>query len=437
MAGSPLLQGSQILSERLETLRHLRGPAVEDFTGRVREVVILASSSRGGSSMLAELLRRSPDLLHLRAEINPFLRLVDLTYPDSADSDRLDAWHLDRLDARSRRILDVELALDAGRSASLVADDDHYLLDSAWRFAIQWPAIDFHLADWLAEGRRVLARLREEGGWAPGELRDPARFQLALSRAFDANPWYYDMPRSLLHDEVPELGRHGAPGDVLVEEPPFVLTQVWQRATEVEIETKPLVIKTPSNAYRLPFLRALFPRARLRVIHLTRNPAASINGLLDGWHYHGFHAHRMVDPLDIEGYHDRWWWKFDLPPGWQELRKAPLAEVCAFQWRSAHQAILDDLEEGGLDSLRMRFEDLVTSAESRVACLARLTEWLGVPFDGPLLTAAWEGIDSVVATAPPAPGRWRTRWDTIKSALDDATRATATRMGYESEDDWL
>src|SRR4051794_5935059 len=42
------------------------------LSAQVRDVVILASSSRGGSSMLAEVLRHTPQLLHFRAEVNPF-----------------------------------------------------------------------------------------------------------------------------------------------------------------------------------------------------------------------------------------------------------------------------------------------------------------------------------------------------------------------------
>ena len=70
---------SDALVTRLATLRRLRGPAVPDFSLRVRELVVVASSSRGGSSMLAETLRESSALLHLHAEINPFLRLVGVS----------------------------------------------------------------------------------------------------------------------------------------------------------------------------------------------------------------------------------------------------------------------------------------------------------------------------------------------------------------------
>src|SRR5438552_16777869 len=103
------------LRRRLEALRRQRGPALSNFPLRVRELVVVASSSRGGSSMLAETLRASTSLVHLRAELNPFLRLVGLTFPESGSgSDRLDAGHLHRLDPALRQTLDEELALDAG-----------------------------------------------------------------------------------------------------------------------------------------------------------------------------------------------------------------------------------------------------------------------------------------------------------------------------------
>ena len=84
------------LRRRLEALRRQRGPALSNFPLRVRELVVVASSSRGGSSMLAETLRASTSLVHLRAELNPFLRLVGLTFPESGSgsgqTSRVRSW---------------------------------------------------------------------------------------------------------------------------------------------------------------------------------------------------------------------------------------------------------------------------------------------------------------------------------------------------------
>ncbi|MDP9071610.1 MAG: sulfotransferase [Actinomycetota bacterium] len=84
--------------------------------------------------------------------------------------------------------------------------------------------------------------------------------------------------------------------------------------------SRPLVLSTPRNAFRLAFLRSLFPAARFRVVHLTRNPAASVNGLIDGWLHHGFFNMAVDEPLAIAGYTDAFplwgdrWWCYDFPP---------------------------------------------------------------------------------------------------------------------------
>lgn len=405
-----------MISERLARLRVLRGPAVAGFPGRVRTLVVVASSSRGGSSMLTELLRSSPALLHLRGEINPFLRLAGLGFPQSGTgSDALRASDLLGLDADGRRVLDEELSLDAGTLCDRPDHDEPFLLDAAWRFAVQWPSLDLdpdafvRAASRVSRGTDFLAAMVDE---------------LGLDLA------YYDVPGA-------PPPRHRFTHRTLIEEPPFIVPRPWRRASAAEVAAKPLVIKTPSNAYRLGFLRALFPNARIRMIHLTRNPGAAVNGLCDGWRHHGFHAHRMPTPLRIGGYTDRWWWKFDLPPGWRAFTGSTLPEVCAFQWRSAHRAILDDAARGDLDYLRVRFEDLIRSPSCRLAAVERIAGWLRVPYDRDLKRAARDGLDPVVATAPPGPGRWRKRADAILPALDAEVRAVGAELGYADESEWI
>src|SRR6266849_2146890 len=419
---------SHSVADRLRSLRQLRGPAMPGFTSKVRELVLIASSSRSGSSMLAEFLRRSTSLLHMRAEFNPFLRLVGLAFPLSGTgSDRLDASDWLGLPQEQRHVLEDELALDVGYPCPCLEDEEQFLRDAAWRFAVQWPDIDIDPAAWLATARTVLSTLRRWRVWS-WKSPDVVRFQLELLRelstkGFVASPWYYDIPGHWLRRDLQGPPPKGAPGDVILEEPPFTLPRVWRRPEDAEVEAKALVIKTPSNAYRTGFLRALFPVARIRVIHLTRNPAASINGLFDGWCHRGFHSHRMPEPLQISGYgedcpNDRWWWKFDLPPGWQTLTHSPLLNVCAFQWNASQVAILDDLEAGQFDDyVRIRFESLIGSSECRQACLSHLSAWLQIPFDPALRRVARDGVEPVAATAPPSPRRWCRRADLIRPVI--------------------
>lgn len=431
--------------DRLAELRALRGPAVENLTWQVRRLVVVVSSSRGGSSMVTELLRSTPALLHLSAEFNPFLRIAELDFPASGTgSDALDAGHADRLDPVNRQILDRELALDAGVPAETIDDDETFARDAAWRFFIQWPEHQMDVEEWTGIALRVLRDLRARHGWAPGELRDAGRFQLDVlaalpARAVPVNPRYYDLPEDLVRDAPAPAG---PPGRTLIEEPPFVLPRPWRRATAADLASRALVIKAPSNAYRMDFLRALFPYARIQVLHLTRNPAAAINGLYDGWLYPGFHAHRMPEGLGIDGYaphspEERHWWKFDLPPDWHGMSGRSLIDVCAFQWRSCHQAILADRTAGSPDYLRVRFEDVIRDPESRARVFARVADWLDIPLDAEFARTVHSGIGPVVATAPPSPRRWRRRIRLIRSSLDRGVLTVAGELGYESEDEWI
>ncbi|MFD9317589.1 sulfotransferase [Streptomyces sp. NPDC060053] len=434
------------LNQRLEPLRSLRGPVDPGFPDRVREVVLIASSSRGGSSMLAETLRHSRPLLHLSAEINPFLRLAGFgrrVYEDT--SDRLTAADLEALDPALRAVLGAELAQDVGTAVDMI-DDESYAYQVAWRLTVQWPELPLDPLHLSQRALDVLRRVRAREGWAPGELPDVPGYFLALLRELgrdgvSIDPWYYDLPRSLLRETAPDGPTRRAPAATLVEEPPFVVPRPWERATP-DTAHRPLVIKTPSNVHRLGFLRALFPAARFRLVHLTRNPAAAVNGLYDGWLHHGFHAHRMAEPLRIEGYvehcpDNRWWWKFDLPPGWARYTSAPLPEVCAFQWRSAHRAVLDHLVDVGTETLTVRFEDLIQDAHSRLRAFGELSDWLGVSLEGRYLRAVREGIGPVVATATPGVRRWRTRADVIEKALGAEDLALAEQLGYGDPDTWI
>ncbi|GGX13788.1 sulfotransferase family protein [Streptomyces lomondensis] len=435
------------LTDRLATLRRMRGRPGPATTARVRDVVVLASSSRGGSSMVAELLRTSTDLLHLRGEINPFLRMVGLGYPyGGATSDRLAAADLASLDPELGAVLDEELALEIGaadrRTDEDPAADERFALDVTARLVMQWPELPLNPEKLAAT---VLDRLaaHRAGGGRPGAPRFYLDlFQELARQGLDVEPWFYDLPRRLLRAELPHPAPRGAPGETLLEEPPFVLPVPWRLAGPGDLASRPLVIKTPSNAYRLGFLRALFPAARFRVVHLTRNPAAAVNGLHDGWLHHGFHAHRTTRPLGISGYTERhpdnrWWWKFDLPPGWEEFADAPLLDVCAFQWRSAHQAVLDDLQDPAVPRTTLRFEDLIAGPDRRTECFEKLADWLGVPFEGEFRRAVHQGIGPVVATREPRPGRWRERAASIEAALDSGTRRTAERLGYTDPAEWV
>jgi hypothetical protein len=198
-----------------------------------------------------------------------------------------------------------------------------------------------------------------------------------------------------------------------------------------------VLLKTPSNAYRLPFFERLFPNARIRVLHLTRNPAASINGLFDGWRYpRGFFSHDLGLQLDIRDYTRTaaWsgrWWKFDLPPGWRAEVARQLAHVAAFQWLAAHRAVFDFTSRGA-DVFRVAFEDVL--GPNARATLDGLFRWMGVEPDAPIANRTVAEMPHVMVTDRPRARRWFERQAIIEPVLRRPdVMEMAVRLGYKSD----
>lgn len=421
-------------------------PPVTGLRHKIRDVVVLASSSRGGSSVVSEILRHSRDLLHFRAEVNLFFVLSGHAFPDSGTgSDALGAAEL-----TDPELLDRLLAFDMGRHGDGLPDDasiERFADELHWRLSAQWPEETFDVEQVHFWTRETLADLHRDHGWAVGAFDDAQLFHTLLlcrvrSRHPAVNPWYYDIRPDLICDHCPDAEASAAPPSTLVfEEPPFVTISPWQTVTEADLD-RPLVVKTPSNVYRLPFLRALFPNARLRVFHLTRNAAASINGLHDGWRFRGFFAHHLPDQLAIDGYSDRFpewgndWWKFDLPPGWEDWTHRSLVEVCGFQWRSAHAATLAYLEQHDVPTIRLRFEDMVGEIDARRRAIGALTDWLGVPLGDELGQLVETGLPPIMATSRPRLRRWFDRAELLEPVIHDPqTLSILERLGYDLDPD--
>lgn len=428
---------------RTDALAHLRALSAArppaDLSD-VPEVICVMCSSRGGSSVFMEMLRHHPGLLHLHGEINPALATAGLLHPESGTgSDALDATHAT---PQAQAIVHRALAQEAGHPVSWsdsIEAREAIATELHWRLSAQWPLTRFEL--------NTIRAAVDQGLTSPahGEHGSPTQqFHARLLGAIrqthpEVNPWYYDLDPKLVTEWFPQTPPPtGPPSSMVIEEPPFVLTGPWSHADADARARRPLVFKTPGNAYRLPFLKALFAGKRLRILHLTRNPAAAINGLVDGWQYRGFHAHRLSTPLGIPELDeaDRYWWKYDLPPGWQAWRDRPLVEVAGFQWSSAHRAILESLDADPIDTLRVRFEDIIS--DSRQETFSRICQWMGVPEHPALSQVVAAGLPPVMATARPRQRRWFARADMIEPVLDTpAVSETAAALGYHNRSEWV
>lgn len=418
MTSAPLdhVRGHLAEAETLDPREHL--PAADE----VRSVVAIIASSRGGSSLLHELLSRWPGALSIGGEHTALYKLNEIQR--GADgSDALDPTAVTGLD-RLRRDLTMFMRVQERQPKTL--STDQRVAAFTRRLTLQWPQSDIALDD---------VRSAVQDGTGPGTdvitaFRDAVDLLRRRGRHIDAA--YYDWP----HPNRSEPA--GPPTDApSMEEPPFVVPSDWRAPTGAEVRSGTLVVKSSVDTYRLPLLRRLFPQSELHLVHLVRNPAASINGLVDGWLDRGFYSYDVFKDgeLNIDGYrqlgpHAARWWNFDVPPGWERFRDAPLVDVAARQWAAAHEWALNGLATAGADSVTtVRFEDVLDQA-ARPATLARLGRTTG-------LTAEDDDVlPSVMATRPPAPGRWRARQGTIEPVLSRSdVAAVAAALGYVSGDD--
>jgi hypothetical protein len=420
----------------------------------VRRVLVILTAPRAGSSLLAALLRCSSQTVALYAQHDPQYRLQRLGFPHRGLTS--DAFGpLGDLDADLRQSVALEFltGLQLGGTAQTVPAED-YVHQLALHLPLQWPHLEFEDADaWLGVIRGALRRARAAGR-APSPSGDHdcffIEFLCHLRRSHpEINPYYYDLPKHLVAARFPEVEPPaGPPNDCcLLEIPPFVALKPQRVPTREQLRRRPLVLKTLPDAHHPRFLEQLFPHAEVGYIHLTRNPAASINGLYDGWRDRGFFSYNLAEhgPLAITGYSEqapwaRSWWKFQLPPGWQDLKSRPLEYVCGYQWCSAHRDILAMQGAHPTAKLyRLSYESLIESEASRNAALHDLLGFFDMEPDDPLRTRL-NTMPAVNAVVSPRPFRWHRRRETLwPFATQRHILETAKALGYgiEAQDRWL
>jgi hypothetical protein len=187
--------------------------------------------------------------------------------------------------------------------------------------------------------------------------------------------------------------------------------------------------KAPRNSLRVPYLAELFPTARF--VHVQRDGRAAVSSLITGWRDRTgmFPAFALPVPLAVTGYAGTGW-HFILPPGWRAYAEGrTLAEVCAFQWTSANEAILDARDRLGGDRwLQVRYEDLVEHPEAEAAALL---EGLGLPVDERVLAFARD-LDRHHTRTVTAPERdkWRRENPEEIGTILGQIEPTMRRLGY-------
>lgn len=424
-------------------------PGREVNNQEVSQVVLIMAASRSGSSLLFELLRNSEQLLSLSGEHTPYYKINGYSFPfRSFRSDSIDITQFANKHDHQNLARDLISDLRVGAEGKNF-DFEDYAHSLTVRLSMQWPQLFLHYHEWMKYIRQAYRfYLLKYQTW------NTKYFFIELLKCLcpeypEINPYYYDIPKDLIEPNFPQYAcPQGPPNpDFCIEEPPFITLSPYRRPTPAEIRTKPILIKASVDAYRLPFVKQLFPNAEVKIIQLTRNPAAGTNGLYDGWLNRGFFSYNVgkVTKLSIPGYSDKFefgksWWNYDLPPNWESMVEHPLEYVCGFQWYSANAAIVEAVaQEDKKNVLKVRAEDILASPQSRWLAINRITKFLGIEIDHSL-RACVETMPVVMATARPQPRRWLKRKEMIMPVVSQfhiAQLANFLDYSLQQKEQWL
>lgn len=379
-----------------------------DWNLKVKKVAVILSSSRSGSSLIKSVLEKNDDFASLDGEIDPYLSLTGNGFPFSLPSDAIG-------ELTNKEMLLNNLFQNLGIYSRELNSPDKIKEAFIRRFLIQFPelfAMDFPTEyrgkanyDKMVESLdRALLAITSEKITEETQICDRI-----LSEVF--TPEFLQFFDGYKNKEVIPFSAR-----IKIEEPPFVIPSPYKRPfNTTDIETKTLLFKTPQDAYRPGMYEQLFPNAEIQYIHLTRDCAPAVNGLMDGWTSPtGFFAHDITkttgQELNIGGYSEKsdtgkHWWKFDLPPNWQEFTDKPLEEVCLNQWMSAHQAILAYPNI----ALKIKLEDFLQNPQRETD---KILNTLSLP------TIRVEKLPVVMATEAPNPSRWLVKQEVISPLLE-------------------
>lgn len=388
----------------------------EDIVDNVKNVVVILSSSRAGSSLFKEVLSRHPQVISLSGEEEPYYTVTKNGFPfSSTNSDSF--TEINNIDGVRSLLI---------RGCGTYTEEPLCISDmlEAWydRFTLQFPRTDF----WMDNFNKVFTKsYRPNLSTYMFDGDYELHTQMFLKELLGDKAGYYDM----ISSKMPFTE------EVKVEEPPFVVPGRKRRIRDLEeLKDKVLLFKTPQNCYRIGVFEKLFPKANIKYIHLTRGFAQTVNGLIDGWlDDRGFFAHDMSlidEPLGIKGYSDvkpygKEWWKFDLPPSWKQYKDEYLTNVVVHQWHSAHKAIL----ESKVSAYRIKFEDFLQDKQN---VLNDVLSHIGID------NFKIDKLPVVMATEKPEPYRWKKReHDILCLAKKDKVRDMMYDLGYSLEPkDW-
>jgi hypothetical protein len=184
--------------------------------------------------------------------------------------------------------------------------------------------------------------------------------------------------------------------------------------------------KTPKNALRLPFLNQIFPDALY--VFLFRDVRANLSSMMEAWR-----SSRWKTYPGLPGWQGPPW-SLLLPPGWQNLNGKSLAEICAYQWRSANRTVLNDLRELPRQRwVSLSYESLLSDPASSIE---RLCAFADVQIDERLRSRLGEPLPlSRFTQTQPSADKWRKNENAIAAVLPELTalESELAELGYQRQ----
>ncbi|NOR61558.1 MAG: hypothetical protein GQ535_03565 [Rhodobacteraceae bacterium] len=392
-------------------------------------VCLVMGAPRGGTSAFKGALARHSDTLAMPGEHRLFFTLAEQNFPDGRSLN--EAMQAPPDSETQSQILDLILTCSFSGPEITRPDSreiERYALDWAMRLPLQWTSYDIDPEQVTTIVTNATARYLASG------VDDLIQLDQEVLAALQEG---YPFIRAGLYDGAKDTGGINwvnVRNDIspIVEITPFVLPRPRQ-LKHSKTRASVLLLKASSDPFRIPSLRALFEGRPMTMLRLTRNPLASVNGLLDGWAYpafwqHDLRAHSYM-PDTLKG------WCFDLYPGWRDATQ--LSEVTVDQWRIPNEILqkAETAPAGNETWHSFAFEAFQSGTAGRTEMLCNAAIAMGLDPMEPQFAAAIAAPRQVNATVSPCAARWKQSRPELRTlATQPEISQLAKSMGYNCGD---
>lgn len=189
-----------------------------------------------------------------------------------------------------------------------------------------------------------------------------------------------------------------------------------------------LLEKTPRNALCVPFLKAIFPKARF--VYLYREAKPNIASIASAW-LDGQSSGRFVTYPQLADFDERKWC-FLLPAGWRHMKHKSYVNIAAFQWCQANLAIINSLR-GMPNRLHMSvsYESLISKPADTIKSII---DFCGLAAPNDLLINSKLALSRTTLT-PPNAEKWKHYEAEINALLATIADTEADIRDFLAEED--